>query len=212
MSIMSRTSFGIRIVVTSLSAFRGENFSICIPPLLRNCILFDKIKLYSDYETKNEYKREGLILKNRKSMGLSKKHLILFAVAFVVVLIATGILIAKRQATFSGVWKVKKYRIVQTGEIISKEEIASYFPEYNYQAFNDEAIVLHPDGNIEIIDYDNESLSKYGTYKVKNSTLFFYYLGQDSPSLELDIVGKTIELDLYRNYGMDVVIIFEQTN
>lgn len=170
------------------------------------------IKLYSEYETKREYKREGLIVKNRKSRGLSKKHLIIIAVALVVVLIAACILIAKRQTTFSGVWKVKGYRVVQTGEIIAKEDIASYFPEYYYQGFNDEAIVLHRDGNIEIIDYDNESLSKYGTYKVKNNTLFFYYLGQDSPSLELDIVGKTIELDLYRNYGMDVVMIFERTS
>ncbi len=97
---------------------------------------------------------------------------------------------------FTGEWILTDYRIVETGEIVSKNDIANYDLGLYLDGSEYGTISLKPNGDF-IMSFPKASAEFTGTYKVDGNTINVYTDDSGKPFWDIAILdGDKLEVDI----------------
>ena len=97
---------------------------------------------------------------------------------------------------FTGEWVLTDYRIVETGEIVSKNDIANYDLGLYLDGSEYGTILLKPNGDF-IMSFPKASTEFTGTYKVDEDTINVYTDDSGQPFWDISILdGDKLEVDI----------------
>lgn len=121
---------------------------------------------------------------------MKRKLTLLIAFVFCILLCGRG------KQKFTGEWVLTNYRIIETGEIISKSDIANYDLGLYLDGSEYGTISLKPNGDF-IMSFPKSDIEFTGTYKVDGNTVNVYTDNSGQPFWEIAILedGK-LEVDI----------------
>lgn len=97
---------------------------------------------------------------------------------------------------FTGEWILTDYRIVETGEIVSKNDIANYDLGLYLDGSEYGTISLKPNGDF-IMSFPKASAEFTGTYKVDGNTINVYTDDSGKPFWDIAILDRDkLEVDI----------------
>ena len=100
------------------------------------------------------------------------------------------------KSKFTGEWILTDYRIVDTGEIVSKNDIAKYDTGLHLDGSEYGTISLKPNGDF-IMSFPKASTEFTGTYKVDGDTINVYTDDSGQPFWDISILdGDKLEVDI----------------
>lgn len=121
---------------------------------------------------------------------MKQKLTLFFVFAFCILLCGCG------SSKFTGEWVLTDYRIVETGEVISKSDIANYDLGLYLDGSEYGTISLKPNGDF-IMSFPKSDIEFTGTYKVDGNTVNVYTDNSGQPFWEITILDDDkLEVDI----------------
>lgn len=121
---------------------------------------------------------------------MKRKLTLLIAFVFCILLCGCG------KSKFTGEWVLTDYRIIETGEVISKSDIANYDLGLYLDGSEYGTISLKPNGDF-IMSFPKSDIEFTGTYKVDGNTVNVYTDNSGQPFWEIAILeDDKLEVDI----------------